>query len=170
MIRNAYIDDIPKLVDLKTKVGKSTYFDYGTEDQFNEWSSASCTPKYFENLINNHTTILVAEYEDVFLGMASVTFFDNYALFGNLYVGLQDRGIGSLLTKHRFSLVNSHVSLMVSSSSYEVEARVFYQNYRAYRHLLKHGFIPIDWRKQEHYDFPLVIMRSTIEVPQHVYH
>lgn len=164
MIRNAHLDDIPKLVDLKTRVGRATYLEYGTVDQFDEWVEAACSYRYFEDLINSNSSILVAEYESVFLGMAAVSFFDDYALFGNLYVGLQDRGIGSILTKHRFSLVSSHVSLMVSNSSYDIEARVFYQNHRAYKHLLKHGFIPVSWSLHSQYKFPLVIMRQTIEV------
>lgn len=164
MIRNAYTEDIPRLADLKYKVGKSTYLEYGSEDQFEAWAEANCTHEYFENLIDNHTSILVIEYENVFLGMASVTFFEDYALFGNLYVGLQDHGLGALLTRHRLALVNSHVSLMVPNSTYDVEARVFYQNHRAYTHLLKNGFAPIDWDMHPQYNFPLVIMRQTIDV------
>lgn len=162
MIRNANLDDIDKLVNLKTKVGKETYFDYGTPEQFDAWVEAVCSPEYFEKKLTNATTIIIAEYEDVFLGMSAVSFRDDYALFGDLYVGLQGRGIGSLLTHHRLALVTSHVSLMPPHSTFDVEARVFYQNHRAYSHLLKHGFIPYDYAPQPQYEFPMVIMKQTL--------
>ena len=122
-----------------------------------------------EFLLKNNTTILVAEYEDVFLGMASISFNEDMALFGNLYVGLQERGIGSLLTKHRFALVQSHVSLTAPGSSYGVQARCFYQNHRAYKHLLKHGFAPINWKLHKTYSFPIVIMEQTLYNHQPTY-
>lgn len=162
MIRNATTDDINKLVNLKTRVGRDTYYEYGSSDQFDEWTNEFCSPEYFENLLKDNTTILVAEYDDVFLGMSSVSFNDEHAFFGNLYVGLQERGIGSLLTKHRFGLVQSHVSLTAPGSTYGVVARCFYQNHRAYKHLLKHGFLPVGWRLHETYKFPVVIMEQTM--------
>ena len=169
MIRNATIEDIEKLVNLKTRVGRDTYFDYGTPEQFDRWVSEVCSPEYFEELLNNSTTVIVAEYQEVFLGMSAVSFYDDRALFGNLYIGLQDRGLGSLLTRHRMTLVDSHVSLMSPFSTYDVEARVFYQNHRAYKHLLKHGFLPVDWKIHEQYDFPLVIMKQTLQNNSIVY-
>ena len=169
MIRNAGIEDIEKLVALKSTVGRDTYFDYGSPEQFDDWVEAVCTYDYFEKLVNNSTTILVAEYGDVFLGMASVSFYDEKALFGNLYVGLQDRGIGSLLTQHRFNLVKQNVSLQNYGATYDVEASVFYQNHRAYTHLLKHGFIPFDWKPHDQYSFPLVVMKRTLENDNIIY-
>jgi len=162
MIRNATLEDIPQLVHLKTKVGRETYFDYGTPEQFDAWEKAVCSPEYFEKILTNSTTVIVAEYEDVLLGMSAVSFYDEKALFGDLYVGLQSRGIGSLLTHHRLALVNSHVSLMPPHSTFEVEARVFYQNHRAYVHLLKHGFLPYDHAPQPQYGFPMVIMKQVL--------
>lgn len=169
MIRNASIEDIPKLVNLKTDVGRDTYFDYGTPDEFDKWVESTCSEGYFEKLLNNSTTILVAEYGSEFLGMASVSFYDEKAFFGNLYVGLQDRGIGSLLTQHRFSLVKQNVSLLGYGQTYDVEVRCFYQNHRAYNHLLKHGFVPFDWTMHEQYDFPVVIMHRTFENDSIIY-
>lgn len=169
MIRNATVEDIHKLASLKAKVGRETYYDYGTPEQFDAWVEAVCTPDYFEKLLNNCTTIIVAEYEDVLLGMSGVGFQDDKALFHDLYIGLQGRGIGSLLTQHRLALVNSHVSLMPPYSSFDVEAHVFYQNHRAYVHCLKHGFIPQDHKPHKQYGFPLVIMRQTLTNNSTVY-
>ena len=169
MIRNATIDDAPRLAHLKTRVGRDTYYHYGTPEQFDKWVEEFCSIQYFENLIKNNTTVLVAEYEDAFLGVSSVSFNDDLALFGNLYVGLQERGIGSLLTKHRFALVQSHVSLTAPGSSYGIQARCFYQNHRAYKHLLKHGFYPTSWKLHEIYSSPIVIMEQTLYNNQPVY-
>lgn len=162
MIRNATVDDVEKLAALKAKVGRETYYDYGTPEQFDAWVDSVCTPEYFEAKINNCTTVIVAEYEDVLLGMGSVGFQDDKALFSDLYIGLQGRGIGSLLTQHRLSLVESHVSLMPPHSTFDVEALVFYQNHRAYAHCLKHGFLPYDYENHHIYKTPLVIFRQTL--------
>jgi hypothetical protein len=163
MIRNATLEDVHKLVALKSTVGRDTYLHYGTPSQFDKWVDEVCSPNYFEGLLNNSTTILVAEYGSEFLGMASVSFYGDRAFFGNLYVGLQDRGIGSLLTQHRFNLVKQNVSLLGYGQTYDVEVRCFYQNHRAYNHLLKHGFTPFDWTMHEQYGFPVVIMHRTFE-------
>lgn len=166
MIRNATVDDISKLVHLKTRVGKDTYFDYGTPQQFDAWVKEVCVPDYFLDLLGNSSTIIVAEYEDTFLGMASVSFYEDKALFGNLYVGLQSRGIGSLLTKHRITLVENHISLKSKFGNFAIEGKVFYQNWRAYRHMLKHGFRPVDWETHPQYSCPLVVMRQRVNNPE----
>jgi GNAT superfamily N-acetyltransferase len=168
MIRVATLDDIPKLRELKQEVGKDTYFDMGTPEQFESWSADVCGEEYFEKLLNNSTTILVAEYKSELLGMAAISFYEDYSFFSNLYIGLgmQRRGIGSLLTEHRMGMAQNHISLQAPGSTFELRARCFYQNYRAYQHLLKHGFTPYDWKILEHYAFPAVIMKQEIVVPQ----
>jgi hypothetical protein len=165
MIRVATLDDIDKLRELKSEVGRDTYFDMGTEDQFNEWTGDVCSSAYFEKMLTNSTTILVAEYKSELLGMSAISFYDDYAFFSNLYVGLQRRGIGSLLTEHRMSMAQNHISLQAPGSTFELKARCFYNNHRAYQHLLKHGFIPSGWQMLDHYDFPAVLMSQEITVP-----
>ena len=165
MIRVATIDDISKLCELKAEVGKDTYFGYGSPEQFDSWISDVCSKEYFERLLDNSTTILVAEYKSELLGMAAISFYDDHAFFSNLYVGLQYRGIGSLLTDHRMSMAQNHISLQPPESTFDLRARCFYINHRAYQHLLKHGFTPYDWEILEHYDFPAVLMKQEIIVP-----
>jgi|SRR5688572_10243635 len=163
MIRYATADDIPKLIKLKGTVGRDTYYDFGTPQEFDAWMDSVCSEAYFEDLLDKGATILVAEYDTAFLGMASVTFNCNSALFGNLYVGLQNRGIGSLLTNHRLALVENHTALMSPNTEFEVRASCFYQNYVAYKHLVKHGFIPYSWAFNENYtNTPMVWMKHTI--------
>lgn len=165
MIRSATVDDIPKIMELKSEVGKDTYFSLGTPEQFWSWSKTVCSSEYFESLLDNNTTILVAEYKSELLGMAAITFNEDHAFFSNLYVGLQHRGIGSLLTDHRMNMAKNHISLGAPSTLYELRARCFYNNSRAYVHLLKHGFYPHGWAMLDHYNFPAVIMKQEISVP-----
>ena len=167
MVRVATLDDIEKLCDLKYEVGRDTYYDYGTPEQFESWAEDVCTDTYFKKLLTNTSTILVAEYKSELLGMASISFYDDYAFFSNLYIGqeLQKRGIGSLLTEHRMSMAQNHISLQAPGSTFELRARCFYINHRAYEHLLKHGFTPYSWVILEHYEFPAVLMRQEIIVP-----
>lgn len=169
MIRSATTDDIPKLCELKREVGKDTYFDMGTPTQFEAWAGDVCSPEYFDRLLTDNTTIIVAEYRSELLGMAAISFNSDYAFFSNLYVGLQRRGIGHLLTEHRMSLAKNYISLQAPFSSYELRARCFYQNSPAYLHLVKHGFQPYDWALLEHYQFPAVLMRQEITRTEIVY-
>jgi len=165
MIRVATLDDIPKLQELKTEVGKDTYFDFGTPEQFESWVSDVCSIQYFEKMLTNSTTVLVAEYKTELLGMSAISFHDDHMFFSDLYVGLQRRSIGNLLTEHRMNMAQSHISLQSPGSTYELRANVFYQNHRAYQHLLKHGFLPFDWTLNEHYGFPTIKMKQEIVVP-----
>jgi len=165
MIRVATLDDIEKLCDLKHEVGRDTYYDYGTPEQFKSWAEDVCTDTYFEKLLTNTSTILVAEYKSELLGMAAISFYEDYAFFSNLYVGLQRRGIGSLLTEHRMNMAQNHISLQPPESTFDLRARCFYINHRAYQHLLKHGFTPYDWQTLEYYEFPAVLMKQEIIVP-----
>jgi GNAT superfamily N-acetyltransferase len=162
MIRQAVTEDISKLMALKAKVGKDTYFDYGTPEEFDNWEQTFCSEEYFSTKLDKGAIILVAEYEDVFLGMSSVMFNGSSAYFGDLYCGLQGRGIGSLLTQHRLGYVESHIALQPYGTEYEVKVRCFYQNHRAYTHLLKHGFRPYSWEMHETYPFPTVLMSQVM--------
>jgi GNAT superfamily N-acetyltransferase len=166
MIRVATLDDIEKLRELKVEVGRDTYLEMGTEDQFNEWVGDVCSHAYFEKMLTNSTTVLVAEYRSELLGMSAISFHDDYAFFSNLYVGLRRRGIGSLLTEHRMNMAQHHISLQEPSSTYELRARCFFRNAPAYQHLLKHGFQPYDWTMLDNYDFPAVMFKQEIVVPR----
>lgn len=166
MIRSATLDDIPKITELKLEVGRDTYFHLGTPDQFESWSKRVCSAEYFENLLENNSTILVAEYKSEFLGMAAITFNPDHAFFSNLYVGLRHRGIGSLLTEHRMGMAENHISLEAPNSTYELRARCFYANYRAYQHLLKHGFHPYNWTMLDDFNFPAIVFKQEITVPE----
>lgn len=162
MIRSANLEDIPRLSELKKEIGYDTYYTLGSSRQFESWAEDVCSHEYFESLLNSQTTILVAEYRSELLGMAAITFMDTYADFSNLYVGLQARGIGSILTEHRMNMARNHISLQPVGSAYELRARCFYNNYRAYQHLLKHGFTPYGWAMLKHYDFPTVMMSQEL--------
>lgn len=168
MIRTAILDDIPKLCELKREVGRDTYLSMGTPEQFEAWAEDVCSKQYFEKLLNNNTTILVAEYRSELMGMAAISFHEDYAFFSNLYIGigLQQRGIGSLLTDHRMSMAKNHISLQVPNSTYELRSRCFYLNWRAYQHLLKHGFYPYNYIMLDHYNFPSIMFKQEIVVPE----
>lgn len=166
MIRSATLEDVSKLCELKLRVGKDTYYEMGTDKQFSDWSADVCSSDYFEHLLINNTTILVAEYKSELLGMAAITFHVDHAFFSNLYVGLQKRGIGSLLTEHRMSLAKNYISLQAPFSTYELRARCFYRNVPAYLHLVKHGFQPYDYQMINHYNFPAIMMKQEISVPE----
>ena len=165
MIRVATLDDVDKLCELKAEIGRDTYFDYGTPEQFDTWVKDVCSEEYFTKMLTNSTTILVAEYRSELLGMAAVSFYDDYAFFSNLYVGLQRRGIGSLLTDHRMSMAQNHIALSAPGTTFELRARCFYRNAPAYQHLLKHGFVPYDHTVITQYDFPAIMFRQELIVP-----
>jgi GNAT superfamily N-acetyltransferase len=165
LIRVATLDDIEKLRELKIEVGRDTYLEMGSPEQFEAWCQDVCSTEYFTKLLTNSTTILVAEYKSELLGMSAISFYDDYAFFSNLYVGLRRRGIGSLLTEHRMNMAQHHISLQEPSSTYELRARCFFRNAPAYQHLLKHGFQPYDWSMLEQYAFPAIMFKQEISVP-----
>lgn len=162
MIRIGTEQDIDNLIKLKTRVSIDTYGDYGTKEALDCWIDTFCTEKYFIELLAKGATILIAEYEDTLLGMAAFNPEEYGFKFGDLYTGLQGRGIGSLLTQHRFSMVQNYADLELPGMSFELRARCFYQNHRAYLHLLKHGFTPFDWENNMCFNCPSVWMSKVV--------
>ena len=166
MIRHATEDDIPRLVALKKRIASETYGTLGDEKQLQSWLSRKCSVEYFEGLFEKQALILMAEYETATLGIASVTFGDNDAYLGDLYIGteLQQRGFGSQLTQHRFQYVQNHFSMANLDTEYTIRSNCFYSNYRAYQHLLKHGFKPVDFYMEPSFEIPVVRMSQVLTV------